>query len=93
MFNTITYSLEDLETTLHPDRPWAPVLCEGCADVALYADTQPDRRFRKASLKAMAEGGTTYQVLDYYQVSTHGCRCCGTRDRGARYLVELRRAA
>lgn len=85
MLNTITYSLEDVETTYHPDRPMRPVICDDCRDALDYT---PGRRVNWSSFHALKRSTHSYFVLDYWQAGTYPCACCQSRRWSGRWLVE-----
>jgi hypothetical protein len=90
MINDITYSLEDVETTYHPDRPSRPVICDDCRDAMDYA---PNKRINWANFHALKNSPYHYEVVDYYGAGTHGCCCCQSRRRGGRWVVDRFRKA
>lgn len=88
MFNPISYSLEDVETTYHPDRPMRPVICDDCRDAQDYS---PNKRINWNCFHALKNSTYNYQVLDYHGAGAHGCCCCGSRRWSGRWLVEVLR--
>ncbi len=84
MINTITYSLEDVQTSYHPDRPTHPVLCDDCRDAREYT---AGKRINWASFHALKNSPYNYQEVDYYRAGTLACTCCRSTRYSGRWLV------
>ena len=87
MFNTITYTLEDMPTH-HAPNHLRPVICDRCY-VALHP--RPTDRVDPMSRKALRESPYRFTHVDYVGSSTDRCWCCGTRRLDGRHLVEVAR--
>ncbi len=84
MINDITFSVEDVQSTYHADRPSHPVLCDECREANNYS---PNKHINWKCFHALKNSPYSYQEVDYYRACNIPCTCCWSTKYDARWLV------